>query len=357
MFSLLLHMSFIGLLTIVSTLNITHTLYMTNLSRITVSAGFLKRTVLTFLLLLTVSFAMASGRSYRFRVMSRVFRYASTVDTSRLRSVDTRAYLKYDIRINRRNAILLAIPTMFAVANGGDREYIGETYDRITIGKNGEIKAKRLLDRSTVPHQMNTMPTLFKYLTPRPYEEMLIEGRVLSPFHFRNRRFYRYQVTPFSVNEALVSFRPRTNNTQMVRGWARVDIHTGRILEGAFDGEYDMIRFHIAVTMGTNGAWSVLPSECSLNSRFLFLGNDITSEYTLAIGLPKVIGDTIVNRRDTALINRVRPIPLTSHEEYLYHKYYAARNKGNDTLRNDGKEQKTFSHRFWGLWDAVWWTR
>ena len=153
MFSLLLHTSSIGLLTIVSTLNITHTLYMTNLSRITVSAGNLKRTVLTFLLLLTVSFAMASGRSYRFRVMSRVFRYASTVDTSRLRSVDTRAYLKYDIRINRRNAILLAIPTMFAVANGGDREYIGETYDRITIGKNGEIKAKRLLDRSTVPHQ------------------------------------------------------------------------------------------------------------------------------------------------------------------------------------------------------------
>lgn len=349
MFSLLLHTSFIGLLTIVSTLNITHTLYMTNLSRITVSAGNIKRTVLTFLLLLTVSFAMASGRSYRFRVMSRVFRYASTVDTSRLRSVNTRAYLKYDIRINRRNAILLAIPTMFAVANGGDREYIGETYDRITIGKNGEIKAKRLLDRSTVPHQMNTMPTLFKYLTPRPYEEMLIEGRVLSPFHFRNRRFYRYQVTPFSVNEALVSFRPRTNNTQMVRGWARVDVHTGRILEGAFDGEYDMIRFHIAVTMGTKGAWSVLPSECSLNSRFLFLGNDITSEYTLAIGLPKVIGDTIVNRRDTALINRVRPIPLTSHEEYLYHKYYAARNKGNDTLRSDGKEQKkTFSHRFWG---------
>ena len=25
---------------------------------------------------------------------------------------------------------------------------------------------------------------------------------MLSPFHFRNRRFYRYQVTPFSVNEA-----------------------------------------------------------------------------------------------------------------------------------------------------------
>ena len=81
MFSLLLHTSSIGLLTIVSTLNITHTLYMTNLSRITVSAGNLKRTVLTFLLLLTVSFAMASGRSYKFRVMSRVFRYASTVDT------------------------------------------------------------------------------------------------------------------------------------------------------------------------------------------------------------------------------------------------------------------------------------
>lgn len=148
MFSLLLHMSFIGLLTIVSTLNITHTLYMTNLSRITVSAGFLKRTVLTFLLLLTVSFAMASGRSYRFRVMSRVFRYASTVDTSRLRSVDTRAYLKYDIRINRRNAILLAIPTMFAVANGGDRSISARL---MTASPSARTVRLRRRDCSTAP--------------------------------------------------------------------------------------------------------------------------------------------------------------------------------------------------------------
>ena len=277
-------------------------------------------------LLLAVAQSQAASRRYTLQAMKRVFRYASSIDTFGVGKRQSYAYLKYDIRINRRNAILLAIPTMFAVANGGGREHIGETYDIIDIDNRGEIQARRLLDRSTIPHQSKTMPTLLKYLTPHVYDEMLVDQNILSPFHYNNRRFYRYKVSPFSSETALVSFRPRLKNTKLVRGWARVHLASGRVIEAAFDGEFDLIRFHIALTMGDRGVMSLLPSECSLNARFLFLGNDITAEYTTLIGLPRILAsDTIAERRDTALINRVRPVPLTSHEEYLYHKYYASK--------------------------------
>lgn len=267
----------------------------------------------------------AASRRYTLHTLKRVFGYAASVDTVGQRSFEDYVYLKYDIRTNRRNSLLFAIPTMFAVANAGDREHVGETYSRVTVSPSGALRSERLLERSTVPHQMRTMPTVLSYLTPLIYSEMLIDRRLLSPFYYRNRRFYRYRVSQFSPGVALVSFSPRLKNTQLVRGWARVETGTGRVIETAFDGEYDMVRFHVAVVMGDGGVRSLVPRECSLNARFLFLGNDITSEYTSVYGLPKPPADTIADRRDTALINRVRPMPLTSHEQYVFDRYYAQR--------------------------------
>lgn len=290
--------------------------------------------------------ASAASRRYTLHTMKRVFGYAASVDTVGGNPGGSYAYLKYDIRTNRRNAILLAIPTMFAVANGGDRDHVGETYSRVTSRRPGEFSATRLLERSTVPHQMRTMPTVLKYLTPMVYDEMLIDRRILSPFNYANRRFYRYRVTQFAPGVALVSFRPRLKNTQLVRGWARVAEATGQVIEAAMDGEYDMVRFHLAVTMGDGGAASLMPRDCSLNARFLFMGNDITAEYTSYYGLPKVISDTIANRSDTALINRVRPVPLTSHEQYLFDRYYARRNRsGADSTAR----RKSLGSRLWNV--------
>lgn len=281
--------------------------------------------------------------------MKRVFGYAATVDTSTLRQVESYAYLKYDLHTNRRNALLLAIPTMFAVANGGDREHVGETYSRVYCDASGEMRSERLLERTTVPHRMRTMPTVLKYLTPLIYDEMLIDGRILSPFNYRNRRFYRYRITEFSPGVALVSFRPRLKNTQLVRGWARVFVATGQVIETAMDGEYDLVRFHIAVTMGDSGVASLMPRECSLNARFLFMGNDITSEYTSYYGLPKIIDGTIADRADTALINRVRPVPLTSHEQYLFDRHEARAS----VHRADTTDQARHSSLASRMWDVV----
>lgn len=293
--------------------------------------------------------AGAASRRYTLQTMKRVFSYASSVDTTGYKSNESYVYLKYDLRTNRRNAILLAIPTMFAVANGGDREHVGETYSRVVATRPGEYRATRLLERSTIPHQMRTMPTVLTYLTPFLYDEMLIDKRLLSPFYYRNRQFYRYRVSQFSPGVALVSFRPRLKNTQLVRGWARVAVATGQVLEAAFDGEYDMVRFHVAVTMGESGVQSLMPRECSLNARFLFLGNDLTAEYTSVFGLPKILGDTITNHRDTALINRVRPMPLTSHEQYIFDRYYARRNSAAADSAQGEKRSSQFARRLWSV--------
>ena len=238
--------------------------------------------------------ALGASRRYTLQTMKRVFGYAASVDTTGMGKGGSYAYVKYDIRTNKRNAILLAIPTMFAVAHGGDREHVGETYSRVNNAHPDRFDATRLLERSTVPHEMRTMPTVLKYLTPFIYDEMLIDGRIVSPFHYRNRRFYRYRITMFSPGVALVSFRPRLNNTKLVQGWARVETKTGRVIETAFDGEYDMVRFHLAVTMGDEGKASLFPRDCTLNSRFLFMGNDITAEYTGVYGLPKIDRKSVV---------------------------------------------------------------
>lgn len=276
----------------------------------------LQKVIILLLAVLMWQQASARNRSAA-RTMRAVFRYASTVDTCRGgQTITTYTYLKYCMRTNRRNFLLLGVPNLYAVANGGAREYVGETYDRVDFSGIGHMKATRLLERTTIPHSSRTMPTLLKYLTPNVYEEMLIDNNILSPFNERNRRLYRYKILTTTADTTVVSITPRLHNTRLVRG--RASICKGRIMRALLDGEFDLIRFHIDVRMGKSGMASLMPQTCSLNARFLFLGNDMTMEYEAVHGLPKQISDTILSRRDTTLLSQVRPIPLTAHERRLF---------------------------------------
>lgn len=324
----------------------------------------MRRSVITLiicLMALATTATAANDRKYTLQTMQRVFDYTASIDTAKMGRRESYAYLKYSIRTNRRNCILLAIPTMFAVAHAGEREHFGETYDKVIAERPGDLRAERLLDHTTIPHNMKTMPTLLKYLTPRPYEEMIVDGRIMSPMHRRNRSYYNYEAEELSTKEAMVFFSPRINNTKLVRGWARVNTRTGRIIETAFDGEYDMVRFHVALTMGVVGVQSLLPKDCSLNTRFLFMGNDITSEYTSVYALPPVLPDSVMagRRHDAALIDSVRPIPLTPHEELLLARHgliskLTYNTSLPDSLANDTTKQRRHNLR-WAkrLWDNV----
>ena len=72
--------------------------------------------ILTILFVFVVSGVRADNRSYTLQTMKRVFSYAASVDTTEHSPKEGYAYTKYAIRTNRRNAVLLTVPSMFAIA-------------------------------------------------------------------------------------------------------------------------------------------------------------------------------------------------------------------------------------------------
>lgn len=305
----------------------------------------IRHTLLLLALLSVTSGVRAIDRDTWF-LMRRVFRYAASIDTTAGAERSTYTYQKYHLHTVRRNAILLAVPTMYAVAHGGAREYVGESYDSVQVRGLYGLHPTRLLERTTIPHGRRTMPTLLRYLTPRLYDEALLDGYLLSPFHRRNRWYYRYRMDSVSRDTAFLSFRPRTHNTQLVEGRAKVEIWSGRVIEARISGEYDMIRFLLTADMGGEGS-ALLPWQCRLDSRFRFLGNDITMSYAARYGLTDSPGTAVTDRGDTTLMARVRPTPLTAHEHALFSQAAARDTVAVDSSGVARRRRRTFAQRMW----------
>ncbi len=308
-------------------------------------ANCLRLTVLTLLLFAGLQ-ADAMGRDAWY-LLQRIFRYTSVFDTCRQDTTTTYAYQKYILQTRRRNVILLSVPTMYTIAHGGDREYIGEAYDRVSAHGLQGISATRILERSTFPRGRRAMPTMLKYLTPRLYDKVLIDRHILSPFHRSNRNYYRYRLDSVVRDTAYLHFRPRVNNTQLVSGQARVMIWSGHILDVNLRGEYDMVQFHIFLNMGRDGIQTLIPKDCRLDATFRFLGNNIHMDYRARYGMPDTLSGRIVDCGDSAAIARIRPFPLTPHEQALFARKYAeADSIAADTAATQ-KRGKTAARWMW----------
>lgn len=299
---------------------------------------------------LVVVAAPSWGRDDMRRVLlERLYAYADAADAAE-RQDTAYTYTKFDIRTRRRNAILWAVPTMYVVARGDRRDYVGESYERITSsGDMQSAQVERLLSRTTVPRRRRTMTTLTKYLTPDVYGETLFAGNILSPFYRHNRRFYRYRVQAISGGTATLLFRPRLNNTQLVSGVASIDVATGRILDARFVGEYDLIRFHIEVEMGDERGRSLVPVSCRLTSRFRFLGNDISADYLAMHALDAEPSLPPSDEGDTVALAAVRPVMLSEREDSLFATLYAVRSDA-DTAAERESRRSTLGRL---LWDNV----
>lgn len=263
----------------------------------------------------------SSGDAYADSVIRLIFGYAQTVDTTGRGSKTTYAYTKFQMRTNKRNATLMMVPTMYAVAHGGGRRFISEYYNSLQVDKEGKPVFHRLLNLSTIPHRRNAMTQVLRYLTPNVYGETLFQENILSPFHRTNRRYYQYTVIALPFNMAQVYAYPRIKNTQTVTTRAIVDTQTGQIKLVDFEGEYDMTRFYISIVMGKEGFKTLGPIKCDMRANFKFMGNRISGMYTSIYDLPKILSDSLNNLADTALMAKVRPIPLNKEEESMYDSY------------------------------------
>ena len=283
-------------------------------------------------------------------VMRLVFHYAQTVDTAGRDTSVSYAYTKFQIRTNKRNATLMLVPTMYAVAHGGGRRFISEYYNRITFDKQGKPVSHRLLNVSTIPHRSNTFSALLGYMTPNVYGETLFQENILSPFHHTNRKYYKYSVTQLPFGKAQIYVYPRIKNTQLMEARAIVDTKTGRISMADFEGEYDMTRFYISIVMGKEGYLSLAPKKCDMRANFRFMGNKISGMYSTIYGLPRTISDSLNNIADTALMAKVRPQELNPDEKSIYKQFYEKRRQIEDSLSVNGTQADFVKDV---LWDVI----
>ena len=268
-------------------------------------------------------------------------------------SITSNVYERHHYSIVKRNPLLMCVPSLYHVSYGKDREFLTENYSTITFYKGKVVSDTRQLELSSMKRYRRTMPNLLTYLMPNIYNETMFRGNVLSPFYYSNRFFYKYSAVFFHDGTASIRFRPRTFNTQTVRGTAIVDCATGRVISTHFEGEYDMINFIVDVRMGDEGYASLLPAKSSLNARFSLLGNRLIAKHQAHFNRPSILPDTLFDSHDPVLMSLVRPDSLTEQEKELYAKREESRQQQN---REKEQEEETPSKNNFikdVLWDKI----
>ena len=251
-----------------------------------------------------------------------------------IEGVNKNLYMVYHFSTKRRNALLYLIPTMYSIARG-DKDYVGESYSKLTYHNANDFHIQRQVICGTIPHNRNVMPMLFEMITPNLYGVQLYPNRILSPFHRSNRFFYKYRVTQKAGN-VVIHFRPRSSNTQLIKGEVSIDPRTGRILTLNWEGEFDMIDFKIDAKMDRRNQNSLLPDQSTTEATFKFLGNNIKSTITTFYDCSTTLPDSIDNVEDPALMKKIRPIPLKKEERQIY----AARQR-----QEQAEEQNDTTHK------------
>lgn len=277
-------------------------------------------------------------------LLDKVFAYRRAY-SSNPTGYERNIYMKFTFHTLRRNPTLMLVPTLYHISKG-NRNFIGEMYGKISFNGISDYHITRQVDVSTIPHHSNTMPTMINYLVPNIYGITLFQGYMLSPFHKSNRMFYQYSISDISPDRYLITFWPKVNNTQLVRGFAIVDANTGRIYTTRLNGEYDMIRFDVNAELDNEGS-EIIPTRCVTDAEFNFLGSKVKTRFTSVIGLPTTLPDSLNRQRDMTMMERLRPSPLEDDEQLIYADYIERQIERDSLLAASTSGGKKFD------WDAV----
>lgn len=292
------------------------------------------------------SICFARDRSADSLIVNRMWDYYENYGKS-VDGVKRNMYFVYNFDSKRRNVLLYLVPTMYCIAKG-DKEYAGEVYGKQTFNTIYDFHFKRQVSYGTIPHHRRVMPLLYDLTIPNIYGKQIYSDKLLSPFHRTNRFFYKYRVVQIGTS-AHIYFRPRSSNTQLIKGNAIIDIETGRVLSFTFNGEFDMINFKVEGVMDKYDVHDILPDHCSTEASFKFLGNKIQAKMTTFYNCPISLPDSIENQRDLAMISKLRPIHIGVEEQMVYDEYKKQQQRAmeSDTLPKSSNRLKDVA------WDII----
>ena len=265
--------------------------------------------------------------------------------------VEQNLYLRYTFGSQRRNPTLFLVPTLYTIAKG-ERDFIGESYCRIKYRTPSDYDLHRQVVCGTIPRNRFTMSAMVHYITPNLYDISIYPESILSPFHRSNRWYYKYRGVQRNGNQAMIRFRPRVNNTQLITGQAKVDIETGRVLSVTYKGEFDMISFNVNTVMNQNGGHLMLPERSTIDAKFNFLGNKVTATFTAIYNCPVTLPDSLDEQDNRELMDSLRPIVLRRNEKILYQHYDSLRMQ-SDSIVSDTTEIQKSNKMKEILWDVI----
>ncbi len=271
-------------------------------------------------------------------VLKRIWNYDRNYGQS-VKGLQQNVYLRYGFSTIRRNPTLFLVPTMYVIAKG-DRDYIGESYNKVKFQNVYDYKHQRQVKCGTIPRHRTAMDGVLRSITPNFYNETLYPDHILSPFHHSNQKFYEYIISPESGGLAIVRFQPKSQNTQLISGRAVVDFATGRLQSVYFQGEFDMIKFKVSALMNQKDLHTPLPERCSTEATFRFLGNHIKAHCTAVYNCPTTLPDSIHEKADRKLMEELRPIPLSTQDQRIYAMYDEQRRKDSLEAAADTMSQK-----------------
>ena len=290
-----------------------------------------------------------SGKGFAVRkdtlILDRVYDYQQSLNPT-IKGLEDNVYAKFRYNVERRNPTLWLIPTMYVMAKG-PREYIRESYNKVTFENAHDFEINNQVLAGTVRHNRKAMPTLLDFMTPNIYDVALYEGHMLSPFNKTNRHYYRFTQTFQKDGSTRLDFRPKHYNTQLVNGYAIIDTNTGRIIRTLLNGEFDMLSFRTEVIQGQDGSRSIMPSKCTTAATFRFFGNRISTVFDAYYHCERQLPDSMVRVKSREAMDTIRPIPLSETDKRIYREYDEQEKSDSAAQDTTPKRENVLKKIFW----------
>lgn len=281
-------------------------------------------------------------------IMERVFFFAPFYE-SIVESYKAELYIKGKVNVKKKNFIIHYLPTMFRTKKGM-HEYMMETYSELHFTAPNRYEQEVKASMGTTTGFWEADGRLLEHFHINIYSSTLLYDKLLSPLASDARKYYTYLVDSVMGGthnrQYKVRFIPKNKSYQLVGGYMIVSADVWSIREIRFSGRSEMYRFTNHLKMGEVGAPDeFLTLHYDVTGAFRFLGNVIDASYVATLdywdirqqrpahmvqrsgskydlsGAYKMSAVPEAYRYDTAQFNRLRPIPLTPHEQELYHGY------------------------------------
>lgn len=282
-------------------------------------------------------------------------------------------YIHVYLNIERRNFFIRYLPQLFRPRKNV-RKYVVETFSETHFTAPNIYDQRLVAITGTTPRLRSSTAETLKYFNLNIYSQLLINNKIISPFSQKSRKYYKYKLEKVKRNlkgelEFVISYKPRRNSIQTVRGYFIVTNKVWSIREFKFKGHSEYFEYANTVRLGEVGARDeLLHKTCKSKTIFRFLGNKVRSDIDLAIEYEQIKIDPFKKKikrdnkydltesftlqtNDTVQRTRgdfkpYRKIPLPQRDIDLYNEFEKVQKRDSISLLN--RKKKSRNAVFWG---------